>query len=104
MTIVFLIIWEDNQTHLRPIRKPPTGLQWNNDNDVRNDIDVSNIKQQNRQRHSPYALAVSVSVSVAVAAAAAVAMSWAWVVAMAGKARIAAGGDVLSFAAAAGKL
>ena len=47
---------------------------------------------------------MAVSVSVAVAATAAVAMSWAWVVAMAGKARIAAGRDVLSFAAASGKL
>ena len=43
-------------------------------------------------------MAVSVSVSAAVA------MSWAWVVAMAGKARIAAGRDVLSFAAVSGKL
>ena len=93
MTIVFFTIWEDNQTHLRPIRKPPTGLQWNNDNDIRNDIDVSNIKHQNRQRDSPYPLAVAVAVAAAVAVVAAAAA----VSDMAGEKRISAGSVVSCF-------
>ena len=64
---------------------------------VQNDIDVSNIKHQNRQRDSPYPLAVA----VAVAAAAAVAVA---VSDMAGEERISAGTDVSCFAVASGKL
>ena len=61
---------------------------------VQNNIDVSNVKHQNRQRDSPYPLAVAVAVAVAVAAAAAVAVA---VSDMAGEERISAGSDVSCF-------
>ena len=77
---------------MRPMRKPPTGLQWNNDNDSTK-LDVSNIKHQNRQRDSPYPLAVAVAVAAAAAAVTvAVAVSD-----MAGEKRISAGSVVPCF-------
>ena len=63
---------------------------------VQNNIDVSNVKHENRRRDSPYPLAVAVAVAVAAAAATAVAVA-VGVSDMAGEERISAGSDVSCF-------